>query len=919
MATETINYKLTKPDKNDFYDIDIFNENMSVIDALIASKAAQVHGHALKDVAGLESALAGKSATGHTHNYAGSNTSGGAASTANALATQRKFKIGNTSKDFNGTIDVTWTLDEIGAPPKIHGHAISDITSLQEVLNDKSASTHTHSYAGADKAGGVANSAKKLETKRKINGVEFDGTGNVELSFLVPIDITSQTVNVNDYNITNGFRDGNWVCRTSGGAANITNIPLSGAFKLSLERLRHSSDTDYIQRQTIIYSHNKTIYTRWCNSGVWTAWGLIEENGSAKYATQLAAAREITIGDKKKGFNGSEDVSYSLAEIGALPSTGGTLTGPITNNTASATGLLKTNLNSSSYLRMHQGDNAVVNHTAAYGAHKTLFSCNSTDGRFAIYALNRNMGFSYQSNASIAANESIAEAYLRFNDQKFVETNCTLNLVAGARFRMKPGERNNEPIDIQVGDVNGDGLFITCGGLTVIGSGEFPSNYKNLADRFGNVVEHMVVGSDRDIYFYSDGNTIANRKGMRFSTGGNLFPETDAYGSVGTKGNRWDAMHARTFNGDLEGKLATPRTITIGNTAKNFDGSANVAWSVNELISATIESGDKYRTGFGHEALMNFNSNFATAFGYRALRTGNGEGNTAFGYQALTKAAGSYNTGVGIGSMDTLTSGSYNCALGMGALGSITTGSNNTAIGWRAGGAYGSAITTHTNCTAIGSDAQITGNNQVQLGNSSTTTYTYGAVQNRSDMRDKTDIDVIDPRMKEFVLNLVPRQFRWDYREDYQASHEDIERKTETLFKRKAKKNIGRLEKLKSQNQDFETEEEKVVFDTAISGIETEIERIRQDCKLQAHEELYKSWEELETIKDGSRKRNRLHMGFIAQEVETLADELGVDYAGLQHSRHDGEGQDVYHMSMDELIPVMVLMLQEMNQKINGK
>lgn len=31
------------------------------------------------------------------------------------------------------------------------------------------------------------------------------------------------------------------------------------------------------------------------------------------------------------------------------------------------------------------------------------------------------------------------------------------------------------------------------------------------------------------------------------------------------------------------GKLATARTLTIGNTSKTFDGSANVSWSLNEI------------------------------------------------------------------------------------------------------------------------------------------------------------------------------------------------------------------------------------------------------------------------------------------------------------------------------------------------
>lgn len=46
-------------------------------------------------------------------------------------------------------------------------------------------------------------------------------------------------------------------------------------------------------------------------------------------ATKLTTARTITIGNKSYTFNGSANLSYSLQDIGALPITGGTVTGPL--------------------------------------------------------------------------------------------------------------------------------------------------------------------------------------------------------------------------------------------------------------------------------------------------------------------------------------------------------------------------------------------------------------------------------------------------------------------------------------------------------------------------------------------------------------------------------------------------------------
>lgn len=54
-------------------------------------------------------------------------------------------------------------------------------------------------------------------------------------------------------------------------------------------------------------------------------------------AATLTTPRTLTIGSTGKTFNGGANVSWSLAEIGALPLTGGTLTGAVTGTTAEFT------------------------------------------------------------------------------------------------------------------------------------------------------------------------------------------------------------------------------------------------------------------------------------------------------------------------------------------------------------------------------------------------------------------------------------------------------------------------------------------------------------------------------------------------------------------------------------------------------
>src|SRR3546814_14636923 len=92
-----------------------------------------------------------------------------------------------------------------------------------------------------------------------------------------------------------------------------------------------------------------------------------------------------------------------------------------------------------------------------------------------------------------------------------------------------------------------------------------------------------------------------------------------------------------------------------------------------------------------------------------------------------------------------------------------STGASNSALGTNAGRP---ATSTYDNWTCLGANSVVTGANQVQLGDSATTSYVYGTVQNRSDARDKADIRDTQLGL-DFIKALRPVDYRWDMREDY--------------------------------------------------------------------------------------------------------------------------------------------------------
>lgn len=253
------------------------------------------------------------------------------------------------------------------------------------------------------------------------------------------------------------------------------------------------------------------------------------------------------------------------------------------------------------------------------------------------------------------------------------------------------------------------------------------------------------------------------------------------------------------------------------------------------------------------------------------INIGTGGGNIAtnatIGVNALSSnTTGYYNTACGYLGLGDNTLGFKNTAVGYNALGSNTTGDDNTAIGFSAG----SNNTTQNNTTCLGRNAEVTGSNQVQLGDSATTTYAYGAVQNRSDVRDKTDIRDTELGL-EFVNALRPVDFKWDMREDY------------------------RPESPKAPS-DNASEEEKALYEAAKA-------KWLEDVKLS------------NITHDGSKKRNRYHHGLIAQEVRDVLEEKGIDFGGFQNHALKG-GDDVLSIGYDELIAPMIKAIQELTSKV---
>lgn len=251
-------------------------------------------------------------------------------------------------------------------------------------------------------------------------------------------------------------------------------------------------------------------------------------------------------------------------------------------------------------------------------------------------------------------------------------------------------------------------------------------------------------------------------------------------------------------------------------------------------------------------------------FGNGSGKYSTGTYNTAVGSAVHSSTAtGSYNTAVGYEAHNLLSSGSNNTAVGHGTLSGAFSNSNNTAVGVDA-----LAFVGPDNCSALGYQAEVTADNQVQLGNSSTTTYVYGTVQNRSDLRDKADVRNTQLGLN-FINALRPVDYKWDMREDYKTP--------------------------KPKSEDFNSlEEYQIALTTWATN--NKIENLTHD---------------------GSKVRTRYHHGLVAQEVKQVMDTQGIDFGGYQDHKVKG-GDDVLSIGYDELIAPLIKSVQELTARLEA-
>jgi hypothetical protein len=356
-----------------------------------------------------------------------------------------------------------------------------------------------------------------------------------------------------------------------------------------------------------------------------------------------------------------------------------------------------------------------------------------------------------------------------------------------------------------------------------------------------------------DSVYRINGGTVLSIKGTA-----NTFVGTNSGASI-TTGNSNTAVGSNSFFTSTVG--TSNSAFGKGSLYSNINGYGNTAIGNESLYSNTSGS---YNAGIGaYSMYQNTTGSYNAVLGSAALYYNiNGAYNVASGYASLNKnISGSYNVASGYASFESNTTGSGNTVIGYWGL-NLTTASNYiTAIGYKAGHGFNHGW----NNTFIGAESNVMGTgffNSIAIGSVAAAT---ASNQARIGNSSTTSIGG-------FVnwTNISDGRFKKNIQEDVMGL-------------------------------DFIMKLRPVTYRLDIVTLSKQL-----------NEQKSGLWNE-DMQKALSEKEKMVQSGFVAQEVENAAKELGYDFSGVDKPKNE---KDFYGLRYAEFVVPLVKAVQEQQEMI---
>lgn len=428
-------------------------------------------------------------------------------------------------------------------------------------------------------------------------------------------------------------------------------------------------------------------------------------------------------------------------------------------------------------------------------------------------------------------------------------------------------------------------MFINASGANNTAIGAY-SLYSNTSGSF-NAANGSGALYKNDVGIY---NTASGYYALFSNTSGSF---NSAFGSYtlfnNTAGTKNSAFGFYSLYNNTTGTYNT----ALGANAlyKNSIGYSNIAVGASALYNNTncnniIGIGDSALFFNGVGKSNDFEGSFNTAVGSKALYSNTtGSVNSAFGYTALrANSSGNFNTAMGFRALLSNTTGGYNSSLGSNSLTSNTSGTHNVAIGHDA--MYYN--TTGSGNTSIGSNSfqdNITGNNNTALGSN---TYTAGGNFSNTTIIGYNSIATASNQVRigdNYITSI--------------GGYQDWTNISDGRVKKNIKENVPGLA--------FINKLKPVTYNLDLASIDKITNRT--NLKDKDGNTIMPSQQELQSRKE---KEQIIQTGFIAQDVEHSAKELGYEFSGVDPAKND---KDLYGLRYSEFVVPLVKAVQELSQQ----
>jgi len=502
----------------------------------------------------------------------------------------------------------------------------------------------------------------------------------------------------------------------------------------------------------------------------------------------------------------------------------------------------------------------------------------------------------------IRTNNAIKWRFKTNGTLEFLNTGNSVFIGEGAGANDDLSNNENVFVGYQSGNSNTTGYYNTANGTKALYSNT--TGYKNTANGSKALYSNTTGSYNTANGYYAlysnttgNNNTANGYYALRLNTTGNFNTANGYYAlysnTTGT-GNTTNGYFALTFNTTGNYNTANGYWTLYSNTT----GSSNVAIGTRSLYKNTDRSnlvaiGDSALFNNGTGATTSYEATENTAIGHKALYFNTtGYSNTANGSDALfSNTTGYKNTANGYYALYSNTTGYNNTANGYYALYSNTTGYKNTANGYyalvlnttgnfnTANGYYALySNTTGSNNTANGNNAlhsNTTGNDNTALGYYAF--FSGGAYENSTALGYNAAITASNQiRLGNNSVTSIGGYPAWTSLSDKR-------------FKKDVRENVPGL--------NFIMKLKPVTYHLDMNAIARFL-NTPDSLRLKDAEAI---------------KANMLQTGFLAQDVEKSAQEIGFDFSGVDAPKNEN---DHYGLRYAEFVVPLVKAVQEQQKEI---